>query len=499
MLRRFTTGKATLGKALLFSTSLSPTLLGAQATWAKFGGQAAMDVGANAASTVWAISAIPGSRDGLVLRWNGSSFVQTNGNGTRVAVDPQGNAWVVNSKNDLFHSSPGANGATTWTYIQEQKAIDVAVAPDGTPWVIAPDQRILSFKNGVWTAVSGGGVKIAVNTDGYPWVVNAGGQIWRMNAAGWHILLGSASDIAIGPSGTVFILGTKATDGGFEVLQLADGRWSPVGTTGGISVAAGPTSVYVAQNESAGSQLLASTYAAPSNQIVILNAVPVITQPQQASPILIGGTTSIAVGPAPVSTASMASAIPPSTAALRRFFPVGLSYEAKMLTAIKYGMYANRIYLAGQIPTGASLPPLDRGFAQLAMLSTEAYFNSQPTMTADEALLRLKIDVTARRAVIGYMGVLLAGKMMDKSRDPVTVALRQWATDLYRNQRITLAKASLDQYLMWKADPCGYEGLPPRQCQTMANLFTTRTPPQDMLALKSMNTVLGIRALKWPR
>jgi hypothetical protein len=187
------------------------------------------------------------------------------------------------------------------------------------------------------------------------------------------------------------------------------------------------------------------------------------------------------------------AAASPATAAVRQIFPRGQGYEARLLQALRYGVYANQVYLGGQVPVASSLPPLDQGFAQLGLLAAEVYYSSQPQITADQVLSQLGsyTDATHRRAVTGYLGLLLTGKMLDTARDATTVALRQWATELYRNHRITTAKASLDQYLAWKADPCGYEGRPPRECQTMAELLTTRTPPQDMIALKALGSVMS--------
>jgi Thiol-activated cytolysin. len=164
-----------------------------------------------------------------------------------------------------------------------------------------------------------------------------------------------------------------------------------------------------------------------------------------------------------------------------------------MLQAIRYGGYNNQVYLNGTLPAVSSLPPLDQGFAQLAILAADINYAGQPQITPDQVISQVGSynDQTARRAVTGYIGQLLAAKMLDTSRDPVTLALRQWATDVFRNQKITAAKASLDQYQAWKNDPCGYEGKPPGECETMANLFTTRTPPQDIIAMKAMGQVLS--------
>jgi hypothetical protein len=37
-----------------------------------------------------------------IYRWNGSSFQQMPGGGDRIAVDPDGNAWVTNSSFQIY-------------------------------------------------------------------------------------------------------------------------------------------------------------------------------------------------------------------------------------------------------------------------------------------------------------------------------------------------------------------------------------------------------------
>jgi hypothetical protein len=141
---------------------------------------------------------------------------------------------------------------------------------------------------------------------------------------------------------------------------------------------------------------------------------------------------------------------------LCRIFPRDQAYEAQVLKAINYGMYGNQIYLNGQAPQASSLSALDQGFAHLAMLAVETYYAQQPQVTADQALSQIGsvTEPRARRAVNGILGLFLTAKMSDRSTDPATLALRDWATQLYRNQKITAAKAALDQFLLWKNDPC---------------------------------------------
>ena len=66
----------------------------------------------------------------------------------------------------------------------------------------------------------GGGVRIAVTPFGNPWVVNDSEPSTRVNGA-WTKKPGSP-DIAIGPNGAVWVVGTIAAPGGFGVYYWRD-------------------------------------------------------------------------------------------------------------------------------------------------------------------------------------------------------------------------------------------------------------------------------------
>jgi streptogramin lyase len=80
-------------------------IIGAQAAhaqeWQLTDG-AARDVGVGADGTVWVIgtAAVPGGY-GIYKRTN-NTWVNFPGGAERIAVDPQGNAWVVNNSNNIF-------------------------------------------------------------------------------------------------------------------------------------------------------------------------------------------------------------------------------------------------------------------------------------------------------------------------------------------------------------------------------------------------------------
>jgi virginiamycin B lyase len=137
---------------------------------------AASDIGIGINNgTVWAIGTDRG-----IYRWSESGFhwEQIDGSADRIAVDSDGNPWVV-------VSSP-ADGVF---------ACDIGVGDGGNAWIIGhpyPNAEgvncdpninggVYQRVNGVWEQKDGGAVSISVGYGGKPWVVNSGGGIFRYN------------------------------------------------------------------------------------------------------------------------------------------------------------------------------------------------------------------------------------------------------------------------------------------------------------------------------
>jgi hypothetical protein len=416
---------------LLAVCTLMPTA-GAQ-TWQRVDG-GARDVGVGADGSVWVIGTaqVPGGFE--IYRRSGSSWTKVPGGAERIAVAPNGNAWVVNSSRNIFRFDGTRFVQTTGA------AHDVGVGGDGTVWVIGTDVQDgghgiwRSSDNGAnWTRVPGGAVRISVDPSGSAWVVNSGGSIFRYDGNRWLQLPGRAKDIGIGADGAAWIIGTD--DG---ILRWDGSNW--VRKTGGaVQVAAGRNGV-----------------------VWVVNSAGQIYWTQDAPEVQV-----------------------------RQIFPRGERYEAEILRALGFSRFRHEVFLGG-LPVASQLSPLEQGFARLGMSAAEAFFVSNPEITAEQAIARIRSDLETRRTVNTFVGLLLMESLRRKGGgDAQTLALRQWGTDLYRSIRIQAAKSALDQYKLWEMDPCGYDNLPASRCQGTAALFSAPRPNEATLGKNAMGSVMS--------
>jgi hypothetical protein len=281
----------------------------APASWIPVGTASVSDLSANANGDLWAIALDPRtSADKPVLKWNGKEFVAQSVAAKRIAVDPQGNPWIVTGAGALSHWNSKWEPASL-------KAMDVAVGANGAVWAIGTDSRISQLVDGNWKAVSGAAVRIAVDPRGNPWVVNAGNQIWRWVGNNWQLLPGSAQDIAISADGSVFIVSTKTFTGGWEIQQWNGTGWNAIPGAGGAVIAAGKQ-LYIALHGAQGSLVYFTTYQPTGDP----TTAPVSSQPVtlSATTIDLSGTTpktgSVTIAPPPPITISTPVIVAPPPA-----------------------------------------------------------------------------------------------------------------------------------------------------------------------------------------
>lgn len=133
-----------------------------------------------------------------------------------LSVGPQG-PWGTNDSGGIFRY---ANGS--WTQLPGA-AVTVSAGPAGDVWVVNAAGQIFRWLSATnsWEQIPGGLVGISAGPNDV-WGVNAGNQIYRYASGQWHLMPGSATAVAVNPTGEVWALGTNSVPGGRNIL-----RWNP--------------------------------------------------------------------------------------------------------------------------------------------------------------------------------------------------------------------------------------------------------------------------------
>jgi Tectonin domain len=188
---------------------------------------AAIDIGIGLNGAVWVIGTDPVPGGYGVYYWNGSDWNSAGGGGVRIAVAPDGTPWVVSDVGNIYVLSGG-----NWQQLPGA-ATDIGVGTNGAVWAIGTDPvaggyGIYYWNGSDWNSAGGGGVRIAVSHDGTPWVVNDVGNIFILSGGNWQQLPGAAIDIGIAIN-TAWVIGTNPVVGGYGIYYWeSDRQWTGV-------------------------------------------------------------------------------------------------------------------------------------------------------------------------------------------------------------------------------------------------------------------------------
>ncbi|MBT3353234.1 MAG: PASTA domain-containing protein [Nitrospinaceae bacterium] len=209
---------APIASALTYSEAFS---------WSKVPGATnAVDIGIGAGGHVWYLGDGTGQGGSRVYKWNGSTgWDYKGGEGVRIAVEPNGNAWLVTKSGNIYRYT-----GSSWTRVQgaggTSKALDIGIGAGGHVWYLGNadtngGRRVYKWNGSTgWDYMNGAGVRIAVEPNGNAWVVTSSGNIYRYNGSGWTRMPGSgAVDIGIGANGHVWYLGDADLSGGKRVYK----------------------------------------------------------------------------------------------------------------------------------------------------------------------------------------------------------------------------------------------------------------------------------------
>jgi hypothetical protein len=130
-----------------------------------------------------------------IYKWSGSTWLPSNGCGTRIAVTRDTAVpWVVNHNGLIFYLPDAERGSATgaWVRYVAPCMSDIAAGPSGLGWAIGcdPDSSGNStiyklYASGAIADRAGRGVRIAMGPHtGRPWIRTAAGIVYRRSSAG---------------------------------------------------------------------------------------------------------------------------------------------------------------------------------------------------------------------------------------------------------------------------------------------------------------------------
>ncbi len=172
--------------------------------------------------------------DNHIYEWTRLGWAAIDELGTRIAVGPAGQLFVVNSKEDgVIRRRDGGS----WTTLPGA-AQDIAVGNEGSVFVLGTDQSVYKWNGSAWDKIvgKGRGTRIAVGHDGtlYMLTADADSSIWRYDGSGWTQIPGAALDLAIADDGKLLALQTD-----HSVCKWTGSTWIVNGLAGS-RIAAGP-------------------------------------------------------------------------------------------------------------------------------------------------------------------------------------------------------------------------------------------------------------------
>jgi len=379
-------------------------------------------------------------KDGNVYRWNGLNWENMKWPGMRIAADVDGSAWAIHPKGFIYKYN-----ATTGKFeAMPDQATDIAIGADGSIWKIGinktgNDYDIYKWNGANWTNVPGAAVRIAVDPSGKAWVVNSVGTVYSYEIAGWTQRPGSVKDIAIGANGSMWC---TALDG--RIYQWDGNDWVlKTGAAVNISVT-------------------------PDGNPWVANSAGTVWR----------------VGSE-------------KTIKSRSIFQNRDYWEQRIIASLMKDpkkLDPNFMYIS---PSDL----VQKALARLALNATESFYAGNTVITPENVVSQVNNSSIIRNGVYGILSLGIFEELKKNGTDEQALALKSWATEIYKSMKIRIAYAILQEYEKWKTDPCSYtaEGYKrPPDCGlkewNFATWFSDHKPPEDILVRAGMKGTLSSNA-----
>jgi hypothetical protein len=157
----------------------------------------------DAGGTAWALDA-----QGKIFRFQGSYWQELPGSARRVAAGPDGSVWIVALDDRLMQWNLRANDWVAVTIPALAKISRLAIGADGRPWVVAAAGAVQRFDGKAWQDMPEiAASELAVGPEGTVFVVDGEKRLWRWDVSikRWERLNGDATSVAVGPRGVPWV------------------------------------------------------------------------------------------------------------------------------------------------------------------------------------------------------------------------------------------------------------------------------------------------------
>ncbi len=201
---------------------------------------------------------------GGIYAWNATTWVHVPGTAERIAIAADGTPWVIGTDGNVqSRSSADPAAATPWFVAPgwSGAAIALAAGGDGTIWALEKGGAVQRFADGVWTKIKGPGkvaTEISVGTDGVAWVCCEDNTIFRSTSANgtgtWAEMPGAAKAIAVAKGSWPAPVVWCVSEGG-NIYHWMAGGWRQ---TAGVAKRIAATSSgrpFVIQSEESGAMI----------------------------------------------------------------------------------------------------------------------------------------------------------------------------------------------------------------------------------------------------
>ncbi len=126
------------------------------------------------------------------------------GSAKDIAIGANNQIWILGTDNTAYSRSNNA-----WKKQNSTALSRIAVDPQGNAWAIAKsDNRIVRFVKNAWTSVAGKAQDLGISANGTVFRVSQTGDVQPLVGSSWGKSIGSASQIAVDPKGNPWTVGT---------------------------------------------------------------------------------------------------------------------------------------------------------------------------------------------------------------------------------------------------------------------------------------------------